>query len=470
MGEDNLAVCPRMIPSASQRPINLTYLILEALRMSPSVIPYYVSQQLTEYYPHKHILEGDSGYFDLQKFAEEGHCKTDIVTTVQSSTGYTITEQETQVHNHIMTLWNGKKQETRRYEKNVCFEVEWESHRLMVLLLSWPQGYFDSCRYYWILTDTKDIADDFFAAICRWNSDVRDEVMVFEGGYWQKSRDLYESIKSATLDNLILSGTLKEDIYADVERFFESKPMYAEYNVPWKRGILFIGPPGNGKTHMVKALVNTTGYPCLYIKSFKTRQQTDTDNMRLAFNRVREAAPCIVVIEDLDALIDDENRSFFLNELDGFALNDGVLMIATTNHPERLDMAILERPSRFDRKYHFELPKIEDRITYLGFWNQKLKSDMQLSDSDVVAIATAAEKFSFAYLKELLLSASMAWVQQDRQAGTMATIMKEQLEKLKSQMESKASIEPSTNGGTKHHDKNQPLEQMTIFSTVDEPS
>ena len=111
--------------------------------------------------------------------------------------------------------------------------------------------------------------------------------------------------------------------------------MYADYNVPWKRGLLFIGPPGNGKTHMVKALVNSLGYPCLYIKSFKTRQSSDTDNMRLAFNRVREAAPCIVVIEDLDALVDDENRSFFLNELDGFALNDGVLMIASTNHPER---------------------------------------------------------------------------------------------------------------------------------------
>jgi hypothetical protein len=307
-----------MIPTSGPRPINLTYLILEALRLSPSVIAYHVSHQLREYYPNKVILEGDSGYFDLQKFAEEGYCKTHIITTVRNPTGYYGTEQETTVYNQILTLWNGKKQESRLYEKNVCYEVEWQSQRLMVLLLSWPQGYFDACRYYWIMSDSQEVADDFFAAVCRWNSDVRDEVMVFEGGYWQKSRDLYESIQSATLDNLILSGTLKEDIYADVERFFDSKSMYVEYNVPWKRGILFIGPPGNGKTHMVKALVNATGYPCLYIKSFKTRQQTDTDNMRLAFNRVREAAPCIVVIEDLDALIDDENRSFFLNELDGF--------------------------------------------------------------------------------------------------------------------------------------------------------
>ncbi|MEO1591330.1 MAG: ATP-binding protein [Cyanobacteria bacterium J06632_22] len=435
-----------MFPNTASKPVNLTYLILEALRLPSSAIPYHVSQQLTEYYPGQYILEGDSNYFELQKFAEAGHCQTAMVTHVKNSPGYFSTLNETAVHNHVTTMWNGKKQEQRRYEKNVCLRVTWpyqgQEQELMVLLLSWPQGYFDSCRYYWILTDEQSVAEAFFAAVCGWNSEVRDEVMVFEGGFWHKNRDLYNSIKSATLDNLILSGTLKEDIHDDAKRFFESQPMYSEYNVPWKRGILFIGPPGNGKTHMVKALVNDLSLPCLYIKSFKTRQQTDTDNMRAAFNRVREAAPCIVVIEDLDALIDDENRSFFLNELDGFALNDGVLMIASTNHPERLDMAILERPSRFDRKYHFELPGLTERVAYLDLWNQKLKADMQLSDPELRELAAAAEKFSFAYLQELLLSASMAWVQHNRPVGGMANIMQDQMDKLRSQMESQASEPP----------------------------
>ena len=406
--------------------------------MSSASIPYYVSQFLAESFPGKVILEGDSYYFDLRKYAEEGLCSTEVISTVNLPPGYAASVRETTVHNHVMTLWDAKKQKLRYEQKNFCFEVQWQEHRLMVLQLSWPQGYFDECRYYWILADTQAIADEFFTAVCQWNSQVREEVLVFEGGFWQKNRDLYASIKSATLDNLVLAGTLKEDIYADAQRFFESKDMYAEYDVPWKRGLLFIGPPGNGKTHMVKALVNSLGYPCLYIKSFKTRQSTDTDNMRLAFNRVREAAPCIVVIEDLDALVDDENRSFFLNELDGFALNDGVLMIASTNHPERLDIAILERPSRFDRKYHFHSPEISDRVAYLQLWNQKLKQEMQLSDQNIDAIAAASDNFSYAYLKELLLSASMVWVQQ-RQPGTMASIMSQQLEKLKTQMESQSS-------------------------------
>ncbi|MEM6251491.1 MAG: ATP-binding protein [Cyanobacteria bacterium P01_D01_bin.156] len=406
--------------------------------MSPASIPYYVSQFLTESFPGKAVVEGDSYYFDLRKYAEEKLCTTEVVSTVSLPPGYAANSRTTTVHNHVMTLWDAKKQDFRYEQKNFCFEVTWQGHTLMVLQLSWPQGYFDDCRYYWILADTQAVADDFFAAVCQWNSQIREEVLVFEGGFWQKNRDLYESIKGATLDNLVLAGTLKEDIYRDAQRFFESQTMYSDYNVPWKRGLLFIGPPGNGKTHMVKALVNSLGYPCLYIKSFKTRQSTDTDNMRLAFNRVRESAPCIVVIEDLDALVDDENRSFFLNELDGFALNDGVLMIASTNHPERLDIAILERPSRFDRKYHFETPKVDDRVAYLQLWNQKLKVAMRLSLEEIKVIAEAAEKFSYAYLKELLLSASMVWVQQ-RMPGTMASIMTEQLEKLKIQMESQSS-------------------------------
>ncbi|MBT9312296.1 AAA family ATPase [Leptothoe kymatousa] len=432
-----------MLYSSGSRSVNLTYLILEALRMSPASIPYYVSQFLTESFPGKAIVEGDSYYFDLRKFSEEGLCTTEVISTVSLPPGYAASDQTTTVHNHVMTLWDAKKQDFRYEQKNFCFEVTWQEHTLVVLQLSWPQGYFDDCRYYWILADTLDTAKDFFATVCRWNSQIREEVLVFEGGFWQKNRDLYASIQNATLDNLVLAGTLKEDIYEDAQRFFESRTMYAEYNVPWKRGLLFIGPPGNGKTHMVKSLVNSLGYPCLYIKSFKTRQSTDTDNMRLAFNRVREAAPCIVVIEDLDALVDDENRSFFLNELDGFALNDGVLMIASTNHPERLDIAILERPSRFDRKYHFDAPNEADRVAYLKLWNQKLKTAMQLSIADIEKIAANSNNFSYAYLKELLLSASMVWVQQ-RTPGTMASIMDKQLEKLKVQMESESSEAKAT--------------------------
>ena len=68
------------------------------------------------------------------------------------------------------------------------------------------------------------------------------------------------------------------------------------------------------------------------------------------FNKARQLAPCIIILEDLDSLINDNNRSFFLNQLDGLSGNDGLFLIATTNHFDRLDPGLSERPSRFDRK------------------------------------------------------------------------------------------------------------------------
>ena len=68
------------------------------------------------------------------------------------------------------------------------------------------------------------------------------------------------------------------------------------------------------------------------------------------FGKARILAPCVLILEDLDSLINDRNRSFFLNQLDGIQSNDGLLLIGTTNHFERLDPGLSERPSRFDMK------------------------------------------------------------------------------------------------------------------------
>lgn len=72
--------------------------------------------------------------------------------------------------------------------------------------------------------------------------------------------------------------------------------------------------------------------------------------MLAVFNKARQMSPCVLILEDLDALINDQNRSFFLNELDGLQGNDGLLVIGTTNHFDRLDPGLSTRPSRFDRK------------------------------------------------------------------------------------------------------------------------
>ena len=70
---------------------------------------------------------------------------------------------------------------------------------------------------------------------------------------------------------------------------------------------------------------------------------------QVVFERARGLRPCVLVLEDLDSLVNDENRSFFLNQIDGFEQNHGLMILATTNHPDRIDSAIIDRPSRFDR-------------------------------------------------------------------------------------------------------------------------
>jgi SpoVK/Ycf46/Vps4 family AAA+-type ATPase len=109
---------------------------------------------------------------------------------------------------------------------------------------------------------------------------------------------------------------------------------------------------GNGKTISIKVIMKTCdalGFAPLYVKSFQGRGSEEVA-MQQVFDKARQLSPCVIVLEDLDALITDRNRSFFLNQLDGLQGNDGLLVIGTTNHFDRLDPGLSTRPSRFDRK------------------------------------------------------------------------------------------------------------------------
>jgi SpoVK/Ycf46/Vps4 family AAA+-type ATPase len=310
--------------------------------------------------------------------------------------------------------------------------VLWKGNSLDVILVTFTQGCYPSRRH-WIVADSKELAEAFFAEVCEWSSEVRSELLIFQDGDWAKNKELFQEIKSACFENLILGGSLKEEIQSDFGQFFVSREVYEQYRIPWKRGVLFIGPPGNGKTHTVKALVNQLAKPCLYVKSFKSEYATDQENMRAVFARARMTAPCLVVLEDLDSMIDDKSRAFLLNELDGFETNTGVVVLATTNHPERLDPAILNRPSRFDRKYYFNLPAAAERSAYIAVWNRQLQPELRVSHDGAAHIVNQTDGFSFAYLKELFLSSMMQWMAAD-ESVVMDQILVSQVAQLREQM------------------------------------
>lgn len=401
--------------------------ITDALYKPNDYIAYHVGRELAELYPRKAIIHGETGYFDLEAFARSEKC---------------FVVHETALFNHIKTDWVGPRKNPRRSIENSWLNVLWKGNSLDVILVTFTQ---DCCpsRHHWIVAESQELAEAFFAEVCEWSSEVRSEVLVFQDGKWAKNKELFEEIKSARFDNLILGGSLEEEIQNDFQQFFVSREVYDQHRIPWKRGVLFIGPPGNGKTHTVKALVNKLGKPCLYVKSFKAEYVTDQENMRAVFARARMTAPCIVVLEDLDSMIDDKSRAFLLNELDGFETNRGVVVLATTNHPERLDPAILNRPSRFDRKYYFTLPGAEERSAYISVWNRQLQPELRVSDDGATQIVRQTEGFSFAYLKELFLSSMMQWMAADGRV-LMDQIISGQVVQLREQMT--AAEKPASEG------------------------
>jgi len=127
------------------------------------------------------------------------------------------------------------------------------------------------------------------------------------------------------------------------------------------------------------------------------------------FSKARQEAPCYLVFEDLDSLVNDRVRSFFLNEVDGLQENDGILMVGSTNHLDRLDPGIAKRPSRFDRKFFFPDPNLQQRAKYCEFWQDKLKKggneDVKFPDELCLAIAKITDGFSFAYIQEAFVAA-----------------------------------------------------------------
>ncbi len=399
--------------------MNMETLITDALTLPTDAIGYHVTRQLETLFPDKYVLFSAACSFDLNQFVAAQHCER---TTNPDTLSQVSTQFEGVGHGLEHNVVNG------------LYDIVWQNRTLQTVFITWLEG-FHSQQSCWIITESQAVAEDFFLRVCEWAAEVRGEVLVFDGGRWSKSAELYHAIKDATFENLVLPARLKQEIQDDFAQFFASRELYESYRIPWKRGVLLIGPPGNGKTHTVKSLINWLDIACLYVKSFKSEYDTDQDNIRKVFHRARQTTPCILVLEDLDSLIDGENRSFFLNELDGFAANTGIVVLATTNHPDRLDAAIVNRPSRFDRKYHFELPTDAERSSYIQVWNAAWETELKLSDVEVAEIVTLTDGFSFAYLKELFLSALMRWISNSRRES-MASVMREQCGILREQMNS----------------------------------
>ncbi|KAL0941342.1 ATP-dependent zn protease [Colletotrichum truncatum] len=313
---------------------------------------------------------------------------------------------------------------------------KWKGYEFIVYLIDGrdsTSGYIQTKNYY-VLTPETHYVDQLVLAAGSWSADLHDEVWVYDQGMWQKSRDLFESTRNATWDNVILDEDMKKALIDDHWSFYNSRETYQKLKVPWKRGLIYYGPPGNGKTISIKAtmrMLYEKNIPTLYVRTL-TSYAGPEYSLGQIFGKARQFAPCYLVFEDLDTIVSDNVRSYFLNEIDGLKANDGIFIIGSTNHLDRLDPGISKRPSRFDRKYYFPEPNLEQRVAYCKFWQNKLKGNKEVEFPDKLcrAIAKITDKFSFAYIQEAFVAALLAIAQRQDNG-----VKRDEIEALTEQME-----------------------------------
>ncbi len=205
-------------------------------------------------------------------------------------------------------------------------------------------------------------------------------------------------------DQLVLDPSIAYLLKNDFQSFFQREPWFRKMRLPFRRGYLLHGPPGNGKSTAIRAMLTSAGLAAYTIRLFDSR--TDDEDMERLFERVVNHAPGVILFEDIDRAFPRTGGSKskvslqqLLNCLDPVATGEGIVIVATANNPTALDPAILKRPGRFDRVIHFPNPSEALRREYFCRMHQ------QFVGTDLNAVVSDSDGFSFAQLREAYIMA-----------------------------------------------------------------
>ena len=253
------------------------------------------------------------------------------------------------------------------------------------------------------------------------------------GGMGKSDAKIYvQSTKGIRFDDVAGEDEAKESL-AEIVDYLHNPQKYTDVGASMPKGVLLVGPPGTGKTMLAKAVAGEANVPFFSISGSEFVEMfvgMGASKVRDLFKQAKEKAPCIVFIDEIDAigkkrdnqLSSNDEREQTLNqlltEMDGFDDNNGVIILAATNRPESLDPA-LTRPGRFDRRVPVELPDLAGREAILKVHAKKIKT---ADDVNFHTIARMASGASGAELANMINEAALRAVRNNRTVVTEADL------------------------------------------------
>ena len=242
-----------------------------------------------------------------------------------------------------------------------------------------------------------------------------------------------KSAEGIKFDDVAGEDEAKENL-TEVVNYLHDPSKYQEIGASMPKGILLVGPPGTGKTMLAKAVAGEANVPFFSMSGSEFVEMfvgMGASKVRDLFKQAKEKAPCIVFIDEIDAIGQKRNSGQFggndereqtlnqlLTEMDGFEGNTGVIILAATNRPDSLDPA-LTRPGRFDRRVPVELPDLKGREAILQVHAKKIKV---AEDVDFNKIARMASGASGAELANIVNEAALRAVRDGRRFATQADL------------------------------------------------
>ena len=238
----------------------------------------------------------------------------------------------------------------------------------------------------------------------------------YNNQYQQKVSRMYSDFINMTVGwgDLHLHESMKMDIRNNIENFFKAKDFYAENKLPYKRGMLFVGSPGNGKSMTVNLIRQQ--YVFSDVKFIVKREIADMiSDITNAYKENDNEKTRLVVIEEIDKITSIADVQYaLLNAIDGTTQmrksNGGILTLATANEPNKIHKAFTKRPSRFDRVFIFKNPGMDMKIEYLMRLMQKC-----YTEDEIRYVLENTDMFSMAAVKEVFVNAYLSVVSQQRE-------------------------------------------------------